>query len=283
MDHDQTYFAEQRDIRERIRLNRQGQILDQVIDILTPLRLNHYQKIADLGCGTGSWVISVARKYPDKRLEGVDIDPGILAFATAQAKANNVSSSVTFHVQDITKSLAFPDNSFDLVTTRLIMGFMRREMWPRLLAECKRILRPGGTLIVVEHECVPSNDAILEQFARMWYTAFYHAGHTFSPPEHHHSYGCAIMLKHLMGEAGFVELEHHAYAVDLSYGSPAHTIILENFIAAMQVGTRFLITHQGATTQEDIEKTEEQMRALIGKKGFCCYWYFLSCQGQKDE
>lgn len=282
MDHEQTYFAEQRDIRERVRLNRQGQILDQHIDILNSLPLHHYQRIVDLGCGPGSWVISVASRYPEKQLEGIDIDPNILAFATAQAKANDVSSRCTFKSMDITRPLALPDNRYDLVTARLIMSFMRREMWPALLQECKRILRPGGTLILIEQECFPSNDAIIERFARMWYTAFYNAGHTFSPPEQHYSYGIAIMLKHLMKEAGFVDLQHRAHAVDLSYGTSAHRSILDNVITAMHVGTRFLTTHQGAT-MEQIEELDQQMQSLIDKQGFCCYWFFLSCLGHKDE
>uniref|UniRef100_UPI0035E452C3 class I SAM-dependent methyltransferase n=1 Tax=Thermogemmatispora sp. TaxID=1968838 RepID=UPI0035E452C3 len=48
--------------------------------------------------------------------------------------------------------LDWPDASFDLINGRLLCGFMLPAAWPRLLAECHRLLKPGGIIRLTEVE-----------------------------------------------------------------------------------------------------------------------------------
>lgn len=69
--------------------------------------------------------------------------------ANAHARARGFENA-RFRVMDATQPFDFPGGSFDLVSARGITGFMNPELWPKLLLECRRILRPGGTFRITE-------------------------------------------------------------------------------------------------------------------------------------
>jgi SAM-dependent methyltransferase len=61
---------------------------------------------------------------------------------------------------DLTRGIPFPDNRFDVVYHSHVLEHFRREDAARFMAECRRVLRPGGVVRVV----VPD----LEQIARLY-------------------------------------------------------------------------------------------------------------------
>lgn len=67
-------------------------------------------------------------------------------------------ASVRAH--DVTTGLPFPDAGFDVVYHSHLLEHMARDRAPALLAECRRVLRPGGTIRVV----VPDLEAIIELY-----------------------------------------------------------------------------------------------------------------------
>src|SRR5579859_1255286 len=95
-----------------------------------------FQRVLDVGCGTGGWLIQVAKTYPSiKLLIGVDISQKMVDYAREQAKAQGVSDRVEFHVMDALRMLEFPDAFFDLVNQRYGFGFIRTWEWPKILEE----------------------------------------------------------------------------------------------------------------------------------------------------
>lgn len=85
----------------------------------------------DVGTGTGSAAIEVARRFPGARVVGVDVAEAMVE--TARRKA----PSLRFEVADAAR-LPFPDGSFDLVTHANAIPFFD---------ELARVLRPGGTAV----------------------------------------------------------------------------------------------------------------------------------------
>jgi ubiquinone/menaquinone biosynthesis C-methylase UbiE len=100
--------------------------------------------VLELGVGTGA----TFPHYPADlaSLTGLDISEGMLA--QARPKAARLPFPVTLHVADF-QTLPFPDASFDTVTSSLALcGIADPAL---LFTEIRRVLRPGGQLLALEH------------------------------------------------------------------------------------------------------------------------------------
>jgi len=97
--------------------------------------------VLDVGCGGGQVLAALAARRPDLRLTGVDPTPHLV-----DAAARRAPSATAVHGSAL--DLPLPDASVDVV----LAPFSLKE-WPdraRGVAECARVLRPGGRLLVAE-------------------------------------------------------------------------------------------------------------------------------------
>ena len=99
--------------------------------------------VLEIGIGTGLNL----RSYPrDTSLHAVDPSPS--ALAVARGRARRLGRSVALQLGDAA-ALPYPDDSFDVVVgTFVLCSVADIEM---TLRECRRVLRPGGSLRVLEH------------------------------------------------------------------------------------------------------------------------------------
>src|SRR5260370_3012466 len=84
-----------------------------------------FHRVLDVGCGPGSWVIEVARTYPEMSPIGIDISKRMVEYARAEAKTHQVSDRVEFRVMDALLMLEFLPGFFDLVNLRFGSSFLR--------------------------------------------------------------------------------------------------------------------------------------------------------------
>lgn len=98
-------------------------------------------KVLDLANGTGEPAISLASRVGDRgHVTATDLSAGLLEIATHRARSRglkNFSAQVTDAHQ-----LPFPENSFDLATSRFGVMFFRDPV--AALRELGRVLRPGA-------------------------------------------------------------------------------------------------------------------------------------------
>lgn len=111
------------------------------------LDLRPGERVLDAGCGIGGGAIWLAEHYP-VTVTGINIVPGQLARARQAAERRGVADRVTFAHQDYTQT-TFPDDSFDAVWAVESLCHAP-EKW-RFFAETRRLLRPGGRLLVAEY------------------------------------------------------------------------------------------------------------------------------------
>ncbi len=104
-------------------------------------------RVLDLGCGTATLTLLVERLHPRARVHGLDGDPEVLA--TARRKLAAAHSRVSL-VQAFASPLPFADRSFDRVVSSLVLHHLTREEKLGALGEVLRVLRPGGSLHVVD-------------------------------------------------------------------------------------------------------------------------------------
>lgn len=103
--------------------------------------------VLDLATGTGDWALDLARRLPEARITGIDLSSEMLAVARRKAERSGCGERLAF-IQGDAEALPAPDASADLVTVGFgVRNFARLE---QCLREMHRVLRPGGTLAVLE-------------------------------------------------------------------------------------------------------------------------------------
>ncbi len=112
--------------------------------------------VLDIACGTGDFSIELAQKGVDKVI-GVDISEGMMKIGMEKVKALGLEDKISMHVDD-SESLSLEDNSIDAVT--VAFGVRNFEHLQIGLNEMNRVIRPGGTVNVLELS-VPSNPVLL--------------------------------------------------------------------------------------------------------------------------
>lgn len=112
--------------------------------------------VLDIACGTGDFSIELAQKGVEKVI-GVDISEGMMKIGMEKVKALGLENKISMHVDD-SESLSLEDNSIDAVT--VAFGVRNFEHLQIGLNEMNRVIRPGGTVNVLELS-VPSNPVLL--------------------------------------------------------------------------------------------------------------------------
>jgi len=104
-------------------------------------------EVLDVGCGTGEITRRLAARFPQARLLGIDILEGNLALARRDSAA--LGERVRYEVGDAF-ALARADASVDLVVCRHVSQAVPE--FGRVLAEFRRVLRPGGWLHLLSED-----------------------------------------------------------------------------------------------------------------------------------
>ncbi|PKL59468.1 MAG: SAM-dependent methyltransferase, partial [Methanomicrobiales archaeon HGW-Methanomicrobiales-4] len=136
--------------------------------------------VLDVGCGTGE--ISFILAEMGHNVHGIDFSEGMLS--KARDKAERSDQSLTFSHGDA-ESLLFEDHSFDLVINRHLLWTLGNPQ--KAISEWKRVLRPGGTVAVIDALwCSPSTTGLIRRFASKLCVLLLERKNTFGayyPPE----------------------------------------------------------------------------------------------------
>jgi SAM-dependent methyltransferase len=97
------------------------------------------RRILDAGCGAGA-LFAVLRER-GAIVTGIDQSAGMLKLARRR-----LDGDADLRVAELGAPLPFPDGAFDDVTASLVLHYLKD--WGPALAELRRVLKPGGRLIV---------------------------------------------------------------------------------------------------------------------------------------
>ncbi|HEY0755921.1 MAG TPA: class I SAM-dependent methyltransferase [Ktedonobacteraceae bacterium] len=246
------------ELQERMMLDAQGGLVPEHPD---PTSLQH---VLDVACGTGGWLIEMARTYPTiPQLVGVDISRRTIEYARAQAEAEKVSGRVEFYVMDALQELEFPRDSFDLVNLRFATGFLRFWEWSKLLQEFHHLLQPGGMARLTEADLPEqSSSQALLTLLHLLARAFHEAGHYFRPD----ATGVANELAGLLERHGFQQTQVRIYAPEAN----AETVVGQIFIEDMKYLFRTVspFIHKWTRVPDDYESLYHRMVREIQQPDF---------------
>lgn len=108
----------------------------------TPLR------ILDLGCGAGVSAFALAELYPQAKIVGVDIAAKMIEQARQRHRTDVPHLTGVAFVEADATCLPFDALSFDLAVGHSFLYLVPQKL--RVLREVKRVLKPGGQLILME-------------------------------------------------------------------------------------------------------------------------------------
>lgn len=111
--------------------------------------LSRGERVVDVGCGTGKVPVVVAdRVLPGGEVVGIDASAEMIAMSRKRAAAAGVE--VAFH-RAVMEDLPFPDDHFDVVLSCQVLHHVPRDVKVQALSEMRRVLRPGGRLLLCDH------------------------------------------------------------------------------------------------------------------------------------
>lgn len=99
------------------------------------------RRVLDLGCGSGYGAMRLAKIASE--VHGVDVAEDAISYAKDRFKSKNLY----FHRIDPSEQLPFADASFDVVLSFQVIEHVSDE--DGYLREARRLLKPGGTLVVI--------------------------------------------------------------------------------------------------------------------------------------
>jgi ubiquinone/menaquinone biosynthesis C-methylase UbiE len=126
----------------------------------------------DLACGDGGFTGSVLDNWQALRTTALDLSPAYLGKARATLAGHR---SLRF-IEAKAEATGLPNESFDLVTAVYLFHELPPKIRVEVAAEIARLLKPGGTLILVDtiqYGDEPGLDTLLEAFPRGFHEPYY--------------------------------------------------------------------------------------------------------------
>jgi len=152
------------------------------------------QRILDIGCGVGHNSVPVALAFPTAEMYAVDVAAPMLRYG--HARAQDLGANNLIFKQGNAEALDFPADHFDLIYSTMFVHETSYKALHRIMAECRRLLRPGGIHMHLEqppfHGMGP-----FEQFLRDWDS--YYNNEPFWSTVH------SLQMTEVMAKAGFDE------------------------------------------------------------------------------
>ena len=285
-----TYINDPESGAEMARLLDQDRLLTKAMGGLLPelgSDVDTLRDVLDLACGPGGWAQELAFKYPHMHATGVDISQSMVGYARMQAQIRGLDNA-TFTVLDVQKPFeTFPETSFDLVNGRTMAGFMKKDSWPSVVAECARILRKGGILRLTEVDhWGTSNAPAFSKMMDLTYLAVWYGEHSFDPSRR--SFGVTPLLERFASQAGLEVIGSRAYAVNFSSGQVANRSMYDNFKVFFKLVEPFLIKIRDSFSVTAIPSNEELDRlydeAILDmlQEDFAGIFYLLTVLSRKQ-
>ncbi|KAI8060532.1 hypothetical protein BC940DRAFT_151765 [Gongronella butleri] len=214
-------------------------------------------QMLDIACGCGTWVLEMAADYPEADVYGIDLLPN---FPTSVKPSN-----AHFCQHNYISSLPFPDNSLDYVHVRLMLGLLTNTQMQRLLGEIARILKPAGTVEIVDVDYRVQHPGPLTQALvnEQLYSVFQQR-HIDWQQCHHLS----TVLMTQPSKHGFIDIHQDTSSIPLGWGGQVgqvHGQCFEGFLNAIRPALRESVQCPGTWNPTTMEAHMGLTPSLIQK------------------
>jgi SAM-dependent methyltransferase len=105
------------------------------------------RRVLDVGCSIGQCTTALKQRFPDAEVIGLDVGLPLLRYANK--RAHDLGIDVQF-VQALAEDTGLQGGGFDVVLCYILFHEVPSRLFAPILAEAFRLLRPGGTLTIVD-------------------------------------------------------------------------------------------------------------------------------------
>ena len=120
-------------------------VRETAMKMLAPALGEH---LLEIGCGTGHVLAGLAQAVgPTGRVFSIDISENMLVQARGLLERESLMNRVTLDCGDA-ENLPYPSDSLDGIFMSFTLELLDTPEIPQVLAQCKRVLRPGGRIVV---------------------------------------------------------------------------------------------------------------------------------------
>jgi SAM-dependent methyltransferase len=258
--------------REHQRLHDQSQTLAELLhhDTIYPPG----SRVLEAGCGVGAQTVILAKNNPAVRFTSVDVSPVSVSAAKAAVERAGLTN-VTFQAADIFQ-LPFPEASFDHVFVCFVLEHLKQP--GEALRRLKAVLKPGGTLTVIEGDhgstfFHPRSDAAWRTIQCLIDLQAAAGGDAL----------IGRRLFPLLRDTGFKDVTVSPRFVYVDASRPAWVEgFTRNTYIAMVEGVREQALATGLSDHPAWEKGISDLKASAGPDGTFCYTFFkaVAVRGQ---
>ncbi len=107
------------------------------------------EKILDVGCGTGTLAVLLAKQVPGAEVSGIDPDSDVLRQARAKARRHGVN--VAFNEGFLSKAFLESHGPFDIITSSLVFHQVPLDGKAEILSMIRAGLKPGGRICIADY------------------------------------------------------------------------------------------------------------------------------------
>lgn len=115
--------------------------------IVRALEDHPFSRVIDVGCGTGSLLMALHRRFPTAHLTGLDADESSLRLAAGKLAG---AGAVVDLLPADARHLPFPNDSADAITCSLFFHHLDDETKVTVLREIRRCLSPRGLVVIAD-------------------------------------------------------------------------------------------------------------------------------------
>lgn len=121
--------------------------VDKVYDRLTS-QITQGQKVLDIGCGTGALTLRAIQK--GAAVKGIDVNARMLEIARKRVNETDRSQNAELCEMGVAELESEASESYDIVMSGLCFSELTEDELHYTLKEAKRILKPGGRLLIAD-------------------------------------------------------------------------------------------------------------------------------------
>ncbi len=247
---------------------------------LYPLHLpvHAMQRVLHLGCSTGEWLFDLAHLHSHLQCYGMETDEHLLREAIIR---RNIGGMHRIELRKMTHwhALSAPDNYFDLIFTRYRTRSVSPHLWPQIIQECMRLLRPGGWLVIVDVDYFETSSPAFMALHHAAMQAMKYFQNSIDATGS--SFGVTLQFYQMFQAAGLQEVRYDLDSLDFGFmsGSMGHHFM--NNIMQYEQFVRPLVIQAHVLYAGEFDALVAQANVEMRARDFCGWGMLISTYGQK--